>query len=460
MRHRGFGVFWIAALAIGCGSSESTSAIRDGSTATDGPATDRGGGAADAGGGAGGSGAGGTDGRAGAGGTAGADGAGGGLDGAAESVDAPTADMPPYEAPPFDAGASRWQIHFIGSGRIDDTASGNPIDLPMARRLHVAMLPEGYTQADLDAGTFDMDVERWMTEVFGIEPYTTFQQAFVVWKIRVASGARIAAADPQTADTAFKLGITSDGGGVGGAGSATAARVWDALKDFPVAITSFGSGRGSRNLVAYMHVLDPRNGRAGLSGRSTTATNPANTSERVSLAIALGRAHEFTHAFSRLSDEYLEDSNTNPRPNDQTTTSSGITNVVASPSCSTVPWRHLFKGTAINPSGDQLVGAFGTAMHGYHAELKCLMNGTHENGKYYGGNGNLRSNDRMCNFCREMTAFRVFERSSVLPDTATSLNTWINNYRIPFFSRYGFKVPTPVPQTSSDGMAWWQPCTP
>jgi len=212
--------------------------------------------------------------------------------------------------------------------------------------------------------------------------------------------------------------------------------------------------------VAYMHVLDPRNGRAGLSGRSTTATNPANTSERVSLAIALGRAHEFTHAFSRLSDEYLEDSNTNPRPNDQTTTSSGITNVVASPSCSTVPWRHLFKGTAINPSGDQLVGAFGTAMHGYHAELKCLMNGTHENGKYYGGNGNLRSNDRMCNFCREMTAFRVFERSSVLPDTATSLNTWINNYRIPFFSRYGFKVPTPVPQTSSNGMAWWQPCTP
>jgi hypothetical protein len=406
-------------------------------------------------GGAGASGAGG----AGTGGTAGRD---GGADAprADATIDARGADVGTPDVPPFDAGPSRWVPHFIGTGQIEDIATGTPIDLPMERRLHVAMLPEGYLQSDLDAA-FDMDIDAWMTEVFAIEPYSIYKQAFVVWKIRLPSTARVAPADPQTADTAFNLGMTTDGSGVGSAGSMTAARVWDALRDFPVAISSYGTGnRGARNAVAYMHVLEPQRGRAGFSGRTTSVTNPANSAQRISLAIALGRAHEFTHAFSRLSDEYIELDSTNPPANTGTNTSSGITNVVASPTCTTVPWRHLFMGTPINPSSDQLVGAFGTVAQGYHPELKCLMNGSHENATVFGGNGNLRSNDRMCNFCREVTAFRIFERSSVIPDPATSLDTWSSTYRTPFFTKFGFKVPTPVPQTSSDGKAWWMPCTP
>jgi hypothetical protein len=364
------------------------------------------------------------------------------------------------DVPPFDAGPSRWIPHFIGTGQIEDIATGAAIDLPMERRLHVAMLPEGYLQADLDTA-FDTDIDAWMTEVFAIEPYSIYKQAFVVWKIRLPSNARVAAADPQTADTAFALGMTTDGSGVGNLGTTGAARVWDALRDFPVALSSYGtSGRGARNAVAYMHVLEPMRGRAGFSGRTTSVTDPTNSAQRISLAIALGRAHEFTHAFSRLSDEYIELDNTSPPANTGTNTSAGITNVVASPTCSTVPWRHLFMGTPINPSTDQLVGAFGTTAQGYHSELKCLMNGSHDNATVFGGNGNLRSNDRMCNFCREVTAFRIFERSSVIPDPATSLDAWANTYRTPFFTKFGFKAPTPLPQTSSDGKAWWMPCTP
>ena len=374
--------------------------------------------------------------------------------------DARGPDIGGTDAPPFDAGPSRWLPHFVGTGQIEDVATGSAIDLPIERRIHVAMLPEGYLQADLDAA-FDMDIDAWMTEVFAIEPYSASKQAFVVWKIRLPSNARVAPADPQTADTAFNLGMTTDGSGVGSVGTMTATRVWDALRDFPVAIASYGTGsRGARNAVAYMHVLEPQRGRAGFSGRTTSVTDPANASQRISLAIALGRAHEFTHAFSRLSDEYIELDSTNPPANSGTNTSSGITNVVASSTCSTVPWRHLFMGTPINPSTDQLVGAFGTTAQGYHPELKCLMNGSHDNATVFGGNGNLRSNDRMCNFCREVTAFRIFERTSVITDPATSLDTWSGTYRTPFFAKFGFKVPTPVPQTSSDSKTWWMPCTP
>ncbi len=371
----------------------------------------------------------------------------------AAGVDRPSQ---PTDAP---AGAGRWSVHFMGTGRIEDIATGNPIDLPLERRAQVLMLPEGYTRADLDARVFDMDIDRWMSEVFLLEPFATFKQAFVIWKINLASNARPAAADPQTADTAFKLPLTADGIGVSRVAPETATALWNALGDLPVA-SDFSFVRGARNIVAYMHVLDPRLGRAGLSGITRTVTNPRTAAQRISLAIALGRAHEFTHAFSLVTDEYIETMNTNPTPNDRTTTSAGITNVVASPSCGTLPWRHLLRGTTINPGTDQLVGAFGTAAQGYHPELKCLMNGTHENATVFGGNGNLRTSDRMCNFCRELTAFRLYERTSILADSAVSLGTWTSTYRAPFFAKYGFKVPVPVPQQSSDGQAWWQPCAP
>lgn len=496
MTHRRFALLLSGAIAMlcGCGTADAPTPDRTGGTSGNGGASGAnagsGPGGASAGGnggatsggsggsisggaaGTGASGGGGT-GPAGGAGTGGASGAGsGGTAGSAArdaGADAPRVDVTgdargmdvgAADAPPFDAGPSRWIPHFVGTGQIEDIVTGAAIDLPMERRVHVAMLPEGYLQSDLDAA-FDMDIDAWMTEVFAIEPYSVFKQAFVVWKIRLPSNARVAAADPQTADTAFNLGMTADGSGVGNLGTMSAARVWDALRDFPVAISSYGTGnRGARNAVAYMHVLEPQRGRAGFSGRTTSVTDPANSAQRISVAIALGRAHEFSHAFSRLADEYIELDSTNPPANTGTNTSAGITNVVASPTCSTVPWRHLFMGTPINPSADQLVGAFGTTAQGYHPELKCLMNGSHDNATVFGGNGNLRSNDRMCNFCREVTTFRIFERTSVIADPATSLDAWTNTYRTPFFTKFGFKVPSPVPQQSSDGKAWWMPCTP
>jgi len=52
------------------------------------------------------------------------------------------------------------------------------------------------------------------------------------------------------------------------------------------------------------------------------------------------------------------------------------------------------------------------------------------------------------------------ERIGVLPDTTTSWTTWSSEFRAPFFSRYGFVVPSPVPQQNSAGDPIFRACTP
>jgi hypothetical protein len=119
----------------------------------------------------------------------------------------------------------------------------------------------------------------------------------------------------------------------------------------------------------------------------------------------------------------------------------------------------LLAGGAINPSVGDLVGAFGTSEIGYHPEFRCQMNGSHDNGVFYGGDDNLRV-DRFCNFCRELLAFRVLEHTRVLADTASSWSTWIASYRTPFYDRHGFSVPTTVPQENSLGEPRYEACVP
>ena len=116
-------------------------------------------------------------------------------------------------------------------------------------------------------------------------------------------------------------------------------------------------------------------------------------------------------------------------------------------------------GGTINPSVAGLVGAFGIAEEGYHSELKCLMNGDKSgNATVFGGETELRDEGRMCNFCRELTAFRLFERIGQLPDTSTSYATWQTSYRQPFFATYGLDVPAIVPMETPPGRDVYTPC--
>jgi len=88
------------------------------------------------------------------------------------------------------------------------------------------------------------------------------------------------------------------------------------------------------------------------------------------------------------------------------------------------------------------------------------MNGTHDNGTYWCSAGTsltLRP-ERFCNFCRELTTFRLFYRTDVLQGTTqAAFDSWKNMYRQPFFARFGFAVPNPVPQTVKCGNDAAQP---
>jgi hypothetical protein len=193
-------------------------------------------------------------------------------------------------------------------------------------------------------------------------------------------------------------------------------------------------------------LLDPQRQRAGFSGLTRGIANPQNGQQSIPVSFAQGHAHEFTHGFSNVRDEYFENDNM-PRSTAETS------NVVGGNRCADLPWAHLLAGKGINTTAG-LVGAFGRPMRGYHPELKCLMNGTHDNGQYFcaaDATGafpslTLRVNDRMCNFCREMTSYHVFDRTGLLPAGNVGFARWKTEYRPAFYQRFGFRVPAPVPQ--------------
>jgi hypothetical protein len=75
----------------------------------------------------------------------------------------------------------------------------------------------------------------------------------------------------------------------------------------------------------------------------------------------------------------------------------------------------------------------------------------------------LRS-DHLCNFCRELTTYRIFERSGVLAGTG-AFATWKTTYRPAFFNRFGFFIPPgAIPQTldcnRNQPAPVYQACTP
>jgi hypothetical protein len=195
-----------------------------------------------------------------------------------------------------------------------------------------------------------------------------------------------------------------------------------------------------------------------VSGLTLALRNPAQASQRIASAFGVGHAHEFTHAFSSLRDEYIELDNSAPNGTSETS------NVVGSSQCSSLPWQHLLSGGTFNTATADLVGAFGTPEQGYHSELLCLMNGTHDNATHYGGSGLLRDDDRMCNFCREVTAYRVYSRAGILADDAAGFTNWKVAYRAKFFERFPFQVPAVVPQTNNvqnpaQGMEVYEACS-
>ncbi len=332
-----------------------------------------------------------------------------------------------------------WTLEVLGSGDFLDVSTGARVpQVPLADRIHVLLMSEGYLAAELpifhDHAQHDLanpqnDVDRWLEEVFAIDPYSRLREAFVVWYL----------ARPSTAH--LNEGTTAFGGDPSGAAPTLFAAIDGAGDDaFP-----FPPSTTVRNFVASFLIFDPARGRAGVSGYTGSCSNPANPQQRIGCAFGIGHAHEFTHAFSSVRDEYME--NDNPLPQDSETS-----NVFPTNTCDALPWAHLLEGRGIN-STPELVGAFGRPERGYHSELQCLLNGTHDNGQYWCaaddeayGSLTLRP-DRMCNYCRELTGYHVMRRTGLLPEMG-GFETWKSEYRMAFFQAFGFFVPPgSLPQT-------------
>ena len=355
-----------------------------------------------------------------------------------------------------------WVLEELGSGIFDDVRTGAPAArLPIERRIHLLLYAEGYTEPDLPvfhsaeshAGARDNDVDGWTDLVFGIEPYSLFRQAFVVWFLPRASNEQIGG------DTAFSVPITFGSStkvtGVDPSGQ-TAQRAWQALEGHPFPpVFFFADGRPyAKNHVASFLIFDPARGHASVSGVSTTLVDPENPEHHLRAAFGVGHAHEFSHAFALLRDEYM-----NVYSSDEVRWSA-TSNVTPTSYCSELPWSHLLFGGAHNPGVDGLVGAFGTPDQGFHSELICLMNGVQDNAQFFGGNGVLRV-ARFCNFCRELTTYRLLERAQLLD----GFDAWRDEYRAGFYARYGIFTPPVVPQTNNvddpaAGTPIYMPCTP
>ena len=360
--------------------------------------------------------------------------------------------------------AGEWVLEELGDGQFDDVSTGKLAPrVPLEKRVHLLLFAEGYLAADLPKFHDDADhaakragdVDSWVDYVFSLAPYKDYREAFAVWYLPRASNTHF-----DGADTAFMVPVAAAAtGNVTGTGE-TATRAWQAIGLMPVPPMDFTAvGFGTvRTHVASFLLFDAARGRAGVSGLTLALRNPAQASQRIASAFGVGHAHEFTHAFSSLRDEYIELDNSAPNNTSETS------NVVGSGQCATLPWQHLLSGGSINPQTESLVGAFGTPEQGYHSELLCLLNGTHDNAGHYGGNGLLRDDDRMCNFCREVTAYRIHSRTGILADDTAGFEAWKAQYRAKFFERFPFQVPAVVPQTNNvqnpaQGMPVYEACS-
>jgi hypothetical protein len=354
---------------------------------------------------------------------------------------------------------------FKGSGIITNIETRQTMTLTEEEKLNILIIPEGYTEADLASGAFDADVIHWINDTKLVEPLASFQNAFNILQYNIASSEHVLLSDTRKADTAFAVPVWRDGS-IRDELEDTAALVWKTATDLELIKPLYYPSGGkthyiNKNLVVVVLVFDPTSGASGFSGLTRRLINPYNINQRISTSFARDATHEFLHAFAMLSDEYLEDTSGKLGvPNALAVSASTVSNVVDDSSRGTVPWQHLIAGGTINPGTAQLIGAFGNANNGYHPEAKCLMNGTHDNAHYYGGDGYLRTVERLCNWCREITGFRLLERIDIFSTPASDFSTWINKYRANFYTLYPFNIPEEdLPLANSRGTVipsvWW-----
>ena len=223
-----------------------------------------------------------------------------------------------------------------------------------------------------------------------------------------------------------------------------------------------------RNLIVSMLVRTDTSSNA--SGRTFRLARPSPDEDRtVRIAVGANAIHEFSHAFGLLSDEYIEGRESqSTRSNPSRGSVLNLSNLTFSDKYSEIPWFHLspWGRNRRQAAGDDPSPVLGWLWVGgskhrgvWHAEYRCLMNGTHDNfqytqdapsdptanadGGYTDNSGaNLRDRARFCLWCQELVTLRILERTDQLNESDDPANfvekgqRWYERWTTDLRSRY------------------------
>ena len=355
----------------------------------------------------------------------------------------------------YELGRLNWGAPVPDLRRPGSTVNVNP-----GRLVDVVILGDGY----LNAAEFEAQLTTWIDAFFALTVYDVFAGAFRIRALHEPSSERVSTARRSR----YRCKLVGDDGGVSKDGwpagdtdddATFRERLWAAVDSFDDvhlrrysadlsvgndgAITDRHLRHTYRNLIVAMlvHTEDSTN----VSGMTRNVPRALDEDTNGRVAFGAFSIHEFSHAFGFLLDEYINGRDgTNARRNPEQPSVLTLSNVTYSDRDDAVPWLHLaptgrFPRTASLDDPSPTVGwlwAGGVVLDGaWHAEYRCLMNGTHDNyaftrvdaedptanpdGSYTDEHGaNLRDRERFCAWCQEIVVIRILEKTDLLRDDA------------------------------------------
>jgi hypothetical protein len=297
--------------------------------------------------------------------------------------------------------------------------AGARIEIPADRRVDVLILGDGYLREE--RAQFEKDVKDWYERFQTYLPWQRMKGAFRVRGVWTPGEGR-ATAEKRSH---YRLPATT-----AGVGDATSVETRTAIF---AAIEKAGTNRRDQRgrLTHTTVVMLVRNEQSRNPSGMTRGIQAPDGKLSVSVGFAAYTHHEFGHAYGGLRDEYMLGIGTTAasRPASPVSIFS-VSNVIQAKDAAQLPWKHLAPGGALNPDKSSVVGCWwqgGGAEDGaWHAEPKCLMNGTHENWDFAKTKRgiNLRDQDRFCFWCEEIVVARTFEKAGLLGESTDGEALW------------------------------------
>ena len=357
---------------------------------------------------------------------------------------------------PYELGKPNWVVRTIPNIR----SVSSTVTIPANRLIDVLILGDGFqNQAEFEDG-----LQSWIVAFYQLKVYDIFRGAFRIRALFRESQVRAS----KNRGSFYAVKITEDDLGVVKGVSEEDIKfrrlVFEDVDSFPNINQrqypkkddedrdlTFGESDNfsigdwlfgmSRNLIVSMLV---RTGKKTNASGETFRLKAPKEDRTVRVALGAFSIHEFSHAFGLLSDEYIEQRNSQSnRRNPERKNILNLLNLTFDDKYSQVPWFHLSpwgrdrrQASGQNPSpvvgwlwvgGDKHLGV-------WHSEYKCLMNGKHDNfkftqdaaqdptaqpdGTYNDETGeNLRERRRFCLWCQELVTMRILERTDQLDES-------------------------------------------